>query len=54
MDLRLSYARNTGQHKITYTPLFKKIIDFQGLTMFIYPDNNAQFESLNDFVNLYS
>ena len=24
MDLRPSYARNTGQHKITYIPLFKK------------------------------
>ena len=50
MDLRPSYARNTGQHKITYIPLFKKIIDFQGLTMLIYTENHALFESLNDFI----
>ena len=53
MDLRPSYARNTGQHKITYIPLFKKIFDFQGLTMFIYTENHAQFEFLNDFINVY-
>ncbi len=34
-------------------PYFKKIFDFQGLTMFIYTENHAQFEFLNDFINLY-
>ena len=33
--------------------LIKKIFDFQGLTMFIYTENHAQFECLNDFMNLH-
>ena len=53
MDLRPSYTRNTGQHKITYIPLLKKIFDFQGLTMFIYTENHAEFDFLNDYIKLY-
>ena len=53
MDLRPSYTRNTGQHKITYIPLFKKIFDFKGLTMFIYTENHAEFEFFNDSIELY-
>ena len=53
MDLRPSYTRNTGQHKITYIPLFKKILDFKGLTMFIYTENHAEFDFLNDSIELY-
>ena len=34
-------------------PLFKKIFDFQGLTMSIYVKNHAEFESANDSIDLY-
>ena len=54
MDLRPNYARNTGQHKITYIyPYFKKIFDFKGLTMFIYTENHADIDFLNDAIELY-
>ena len=53
MDLRPSYNRTTGQHKITYIHLCKTIYDFKGLTMFIYTENHAEFEFLNDSIELY-
>ena len=52
MNLRPSDTRNIGQHKITYKPLFKKI-DFKGLTMFIYTEDHAEFDFLNDSIELY-
>ena len=29
------------------------IFDFQGLTMFIYTENHAEFDFLNDYIKLY-